>query len=289
MPSHWTYCEFKPNDDLAQGDVLKRTDELVGLLNRVHAHFCDEKYLGFLVVTHTCDLVTRGGNRCKAHHVGLSVVRALDAVLPDLLGDLCGTGITDLYDTDLKSKAAELLQRILNQNEQAIGLFYLHPDVDAGIAEPSVAQLRITISFRAEHYPILKAARVGRLDPQFSSKLGWLSGSLYSRVATPDWSEHANGREEQRKLIAQFLSSRSNWISGKWVKNAKKAQADLSKISAVNAQAALEQYAPADPRKIVLERVQENATKLFPSEIDDKVKRLVERLRSDPGFQDAFK
>ena len=166
---------------------------------QVHAHFCDEKYLGFLVVTQNCDLVKRTG-RCKTHHVSLAVIRALDDLMPVLLDELCGTGIPGVYEEESKPRACQLLERILNQNEQALGMFYLHPDSDAGIAVPSVALLRVTISFRAEHYTHLQEARVGTLELQFASKLGWLLGNLYARMATPDWSDQVSGRQESPRI-----------------------------------------------------------------------------------------
>src|SRR5205807_2422402 len=39
----------------------------------------------------------------------------------------------------------ELLERIINQNEQTLGLFYLEPDGDLKLAVGAVALLRVTI------------------------------------------------------------------------------------------------------------------------------------------------
>lgn len=289
MPSHWTYDEFEPNDDLCQGDILDRSHELTQLLDEVHPHFNDPKYVAFIVVTHTCDLVTRHGGRCKVHYVTLAVIRALSEVFPSLLQEFCATEVSGVYDADLKGKATELLQRILNQNEQALGLLYLHPDVDAGIVVPSVALLRIKFSFRADHYDVLKASRVGRLAPLFSSKLGWLAGNLYSRVATPDWSDHAGGADVQRQTIEQVMPPAEHWISAKLLRTAKRKGVDLTTVTVANARTALAAHVPVDPRTVVLERVRETAIKLFPADPDDKVRKLVERLKSDTAFQDAFK
>ena len=59
MALHWTYCTFDPSSDLQQGDILSRTDELLAVLKNVHSYFCDERYLAFIVVTQSCDLVRR--------------------------------------------------------------------------------------------------------------------------------------------------------------------------------------------------------------------------------------
>lgn len=80
MPTHWTYCDFEPNSDLVQGDILGRNEELVELMRRVHAHFCDEKYLGFVVVTQSCDMYRRQDG-CRATHITLAVIRSLEAIL----------------------------------------------------------------------------------------------------------------------------------------------------------------------------------------------------------------
>ncbi len=64
MALHWTYCTFEPDSDLQQGDILSRTDELLTVLKNVHSYFCDERYLAFIVVTQSCDLVRR-----KKEHV----------------------------------------------------------------------------------------------------------------------------------------------------------------------------------------------------------------------------
>ena len=158
-PTHWTYDGFSATSDLMQGDILARTSDLVRLLTEVHAHFRDEKYLGFMVVTQSCDLVRRKGSPCRAHHISLAVIRSLNPVLDSLFRDFGSKHFADIYIDEQKDRAHQLVERILNQNEQAIGLFYLHPDSDAGIAEASVALLRVTIALRSEHYEMLIAAR----------------------------------------------------------------------------------------------------------------------------------
>jgi hypothetical protein len=39
MPSHWTYDSFEPSDHLRQGDLLRRTGELLSVLSQVHNFF----------------------------------------------------------------------------------------------------------------------------------------------------------------------------------------------------------------------------------------------------------
>lgn len=194
-PSHWTYCEFAAGDDLQQGDIIRRDPALLTVLSQVLSHFCDQRYTTFLVLTQSCDLVRRNEEACKAEHINLCVVRELGPFLPTLLEPCCGTGITGVFDYDRRWYAEQLLKRLLNQNEQARCLFYLHPDADVGIATASIALLRVSIALRREHYSMLQDCRCGRLEPEFVAKLGWLAGNLYSRVATPDWEDKERDKE----------------------------------------------------------------------------------------------
>ena len=108
-----------------------------------------------------------------------------------------------------KEEAKRLLERILNQNEQGIGLFFLYQDADLKLGEPSVAMLRVTVSIKSEHYSDLVRARVGRLKPEFQAKLGWLLGNLYNRPATPDWADQEGGAEKFEQLVKDYIGGSS--------------------------------------------------------------------------------
>ena len=92
----------------------------------------------------------------------------------------------------------------MNQNEQALGLFYLYPDEEVRIAEHSCRHcLQVSVALRAkEHYASLHDARCGRLAAEFQGKLGWLMGNLFSRVGTKDWP-----KREREGLISQLISA----------------------------------------------------------------------------------
>ena len=149
MP-HWTYDSFTPHADLAQGDIIEPTAELREVLQIVHPHFLDAKYVSFMVLSQSCDLVRRAGYRGQP--INLCVIRELRAVARTLLELYCGSGISGVFREENRGSGRQFLQRVINQNEQAIGLFYLHPDADAGIAAASVAMLRIAIALRTDHY-----------------------------------------------------------------------------------------------------------------------------------------
>lgn len=113
MPSHWTYEEKRPDGDLFQGDIIERTKPLLDVLGLVHSYFCDEKYLGFIVLSQTCDLVTRG-SECKAKYINLAVIRTLESMMPTFLRDMCGTVIPGVYYEDGRADVKELIERIIN-------------------------------------------------------------------------------------------------------------------------------------------------------------------------------
>jgi len=113
-----------------------------------------------------------------------------------------GSGI---FPEGSKYEAKRLLTRILDQNEQKLALFYLHPDADIGLGEPSVAYLRVKCALESKHYDVLRQARVGRLHSEFRPKFGWLLGNLYARAASPDWKDKPDGTHQRNALIKKHL------------------------------------------------------------------------------------
>lgn len=206
---HWTYTVADSSSDLQQGDILCRSEELLAILKKVHPWFCDEKYSGFLVTTQSCDLVIRNGE-FSAPHISLVPFQPLTRILPRLAASVCNE-FEGHFENEGKDKLRELLSRLFNQTEHALGLLYLYPALDSGVENHSVAQLRVTISLKAEHYSILKSARVGRLDDTFAAKLGWIAGFLYSRVATKDWHETPEDKAELTKLLKHFVDKAGQW------------------------------------------------------------------------------
>jgi hypothetical protein len=82
--------------------------------------------------------------------------------------------------------------------------------------------LRVSIALKAEHYNVIKDARILRLNAEFRAKFGWLLGNLYSRPATTDWDE-----QEIEELIRNCIEQRHEssgpiWLEDRTIKNAKK-------------------------------------------------------------------
>lgn len=320
MALHWTYCTSDPASDLQQGDILSRTDELLAVLSDVHSYFCNERYIAFLVVTQSCDLVQRKTGSCKARHISLAVIREFDRVLPGLVSEICAFKNTQIFRSESKLEAKEFVSRVLDQNEQARGLFYLHPSADAGIATASVAFLRVTITLRQEHYELLQRCRVGRLEPEFTNKLGWLVGNLYSRVGTPDWADK-EGEKRKELLVNEYLEDaipESNWVPDSWINAAVTQSVDLSLLQGPPA-SELRKFAPQPPLNLVIDEVCQTALgikidsygqliadsilqdgelrALFATDVashfkdqlsNEDVESLVEYLREDDGFVRAM-
>jgi len=90
MASHWTYERIEKDDSpLMQGDVLWPSAELRCLFKEVHPHFCDPKYIAFIITTQSCDLVRRNGRPCKADYINLAVIRDLESCLSQFLDAVC--------------------------------------------------------------------------------------------------------------------------------------------------------------------------------------------------------
>jgi hypothetical protein len=293
MPTHWTYDVVAPDADLAQGDILVPTDELRAVFEQVHRHFLDPKYTGFLVTTQSCDLVRRRRG-CSTRYLTIAVVRQLDDVLHDLLAHICDSVAEGVYLQETKGDATRFLQRLFNQNEQSLGLFYLHKDADAGIAVPSVALLRVGVTLRAEHYQLLVQSRRGRLGPEFTAKLGWLVGNLFSRVGTPDWSKPPERETQLESLIKETLDADGSeaaplWVRGAWVAAAKENGCDLANLPKAELRDALQKHKPPAAKDRVIERALEVVGEVIDGVATDDLKRISARLSNDQLFAKALK
>ncbi len=297
-PTHFTYAPIdSPQSDLCQGDILEPSCELRRLFEDVHPHFINAKYSGFLILTQTCDLVRRGKKPCKSSYINLAVFRPLADVLRPLLDKCCklviihGVIAPGLYLEKTRDTAQQLLSRIVNQNARAEGIFYLHPDAAVRIAEPCVALLQVNVAVKTEHYDKLLRARTGRLHEQFQSKLGWLLGYLYSRVATKDLS-----RTEQRDLIQRHLDTtlggpagRPYWIAGAKVKLADKSGVRIDGQSTAEIIRLINQYEPKAPQRIAIDRAIETIRDILPDIPKEQLQRVDDRLAADPEFKSACK
>lgn len=187
MPTHYVYDATKTTE-LCQGDILSRTPALVALLDEYFPYYSRHRdYIYFMVLTQTCDLVSRDGAPCNSPYISLAAVRPIkDVVLmeaskhqPVKLQE------TNIVGNKAREKLAMFLESLMDNNKA--GVFYLHVDFDVGITEPCCAFLQLSVSFRSVHYDKCLGAKIAQLKEPFQAKLGWLIGNMYSRVATTEW------------------------------------------------------------------------------------------------------
>src|SRR4051794_9957527 len=187
--AHFTYNS--PDAlSLRQGDLIRRTDEVFRIISEIHPYFASESYNYFLLLTQSCDLQRRDGNKCKSRYITIAAVRSLQECLKREALPLLSTNIENktgnILDEKNRSKLRDILEKLLNNNHP--DYFYLHQSVEYGLTDSCVAFLRVSIALRAElHYDLLLNAKVLELKDEFKAKLGWLVGNLYSRVGTEDW------------------------------------------------------------------------------------------------------
>lgn len=288
MPTHWTYAAWNETDDLEQGDILRPSAELHRLLADVHHHFVHDKYVGFMIATQSCDLVRRGGVP-KAPYISLTVIRPLVSVVHKLIAQVTTPVTPGVFPASEKRKVKELLTRIFNQNEQAMGVFFLHEDADSGVAEPSVALLRVSVSLRSEHYTVLQQARVGRVNDEFRAKLGWLLGNLYGRPATRDWHERESGKEKLEELVSKYADEQIVGLGPKWIDDELIAEAKARGITLENVTLEeLEQIRPKPRFERSLDEIRAELLKVAPEIEAEKIEKLASRLRNNGKFKNLF-
>lgn len=268
------------------------------LFAEVHPHFDHEKYTAFLVLTQTCDLVRRNNQPCKSRYINLAAVRPLRDVLFALLDRECGetvvggTKLDGVYAADKRYRAEQLLSRILNQNAQAEGLFYLHKDAGVNVIEPSVALLQVSIAVRAlEHYETLIKARSGRLKAEFRDKLGWLIGNLFSRVATEDM-KPADRKAILDELLQPHDQNAGNapiWIPKECIDRAKRTRVRLGGLSRAEIADVLAQQRAEPPKEAALSRVVQAIRESLPGIGEERVDLVRRQLAADPIFGAACK
>lgn len=283
MATHWTYAPFDHFDEIEQGDILRPTEGLKGVFAEVHPHFNNEKYLGFMIATQSCDLVRRNGSS-KASYISLAVIRPLAQVIRKVLSHVITPVGEGVFKNGDKREAKRLVSRLLNQNEQGLGLFFLYPDADAGIGEAAVAFLRVTVALRADHYEALREARCGRLTPEFRAKLGWLIGNLYVRPATEDWQDREGGKKQFDGLIRDYLTD-ARWLDDDVVAQARDAGVDISQATPE----LLKELRPPSKLERALGVIRSEVSRVAPSLSSSDLDKVVNLLRNNGKFTKLLK
>ncbi|MCP4049790.1 MAG: hypothetical protein GY730_03690 [bacterium] len=293
---HWTYEEYSKEDDLCQGDILEPIDKLKALFENILPNFTESHYRGFFLLTQSCDMARRDSGEYKATHINLAAIYSLQDVINNILKKDFACLIPGVYFEYKKKTFKQTIQRLINQNEKDLGLFYLHKDADSGIAYPSAVILSVPISVRAnEYYEILQEARMGRLSKEFQAKLGWMVGYLYSRVGVHDWKEEGKKNKDvdlEKKIMGDIINSLQEeeplWIENRIYKNIKKKYPWLEILSTNDQKEIINRFLPPPLKdeivKIVVDIIK-NAIKIK----DNDLKNIETRLMNNPRLKAQVK
>ena len=210
---HFTYRALD-SSTLKQGDILEKTSDLCNLFKKYHSYFERDQYVYFIVLTQTCDLVQRGDGP-KSNYITLAAIRSFE--------DFISKEIANFPQTELEKKGGILNQKhqaklfdstkkLFNNNHHEF--FYLHEQNMLNFPS-GVAYLRLSITLKIEHYDVCLAAKRLQLREDFTAKLGWLLGDLYSRVGTQDWVPNPYSEKEFNNWINKTIENNCAFVSGK--------------------------------------------------------------------------
>ena len=206
MDIHYIYDANIDKNCLCQGDILKRSPELIEELSTIHPHYATQlNYKYFMVLTQSCDLVRRNGQEPAAPYITIAAVRPIEDVLLKEARKLQEWWQQPLQIIDTKTFATLSLftESLLNNNVP--NYFYLHEELSLDITTRCCAFLRLSIALRKEHYDKCLAAKTAQIKDVFRAKLGWLVGNIYSRIGTEDWDDHYKGQDHSRKFGSKIL------------------------------------------------------------------------------------
>lgn len=234
MALHFTYNE-PDKKQLKQGDILKKTPELLELIKAIHPHYSREDYLYFQVLTQSCDLVQRGG-KCKTRYITLAAVRSLDLIIKRTLENVQEKTLFQgrLFCSDAhKPKLKDRVNKLLNNNESHH--FFLQAEPDYGLLPACCTQLHLSISIKAsEHYDKCLNAKILELNENFRAKLGWLVGNLYSRVGTEDYVPGAiPNPQAYEEYVNELLNGYVAWVSSNDFSKFRKQASNASELKEI--------------------------------------------------------
>lgn len=185
---HFTYSSLPTFTTLRQGDVLEKTDEIASVLSSHHPYFTKEQYKYFIVITQSCDLERRDNKSCNSPYITLAAIRTLDEFIERASKKMKMSEINGIkvLPQSQAEKFRQLLERLYSNSED--GYFLLPSEPESHFEKNMVAYLKVSIALKSdEHYPKCLSAKRLELADEFKAKLGWMVGTMYSRVGTKDW------------------------------------------------------------------------------------------------------
>jgi DNA-binding NarL/FixJ family response regulator len=288
---HFTYEREKYSaTELMQGDVLRRTAALDEVLKEVHPHFYQHpKNLFFMVLTQSCDLVTRGpSNSCKAPYIAIAPVRTLDLVIERYIALQNVAEVKaelPVLSAKARNKVTEFLHRLFNNNEP--GYFYLD-SADTALPADCAAFLNLSIAIKSElHFTKCIEAKVLQLTDTFQAKLGWLVGEMFSRVGTPDW----EAADINRKVTAAVRDA-AIWVDDSKINAVEAAYRDIAKGD-VNRKMSAAEITSVVSRVPTRKQLVINQANVVIADVlkgnDAQAQKLIRRLESDSALTALLK
>ncbi len=133
---------------LSQGNILK-PEHLRDYLRGHQDYFVNNpKFYRYMVLTQSCDL---DRSREISDFIFIAVIRKLKDIF----------SIRHVKPSKIKDSTTRLLRDILNHNVNKRGFFFLPKEVQQGIDEDSVVDLRVMFSLHKAVYPYLLRAQIG--------------------------------------------------------------------------------------------------------------------------------
>lgn len=292
----YSLYQNKPDEseDLQQGDIIANNETVRKLINRTYLQNFDSEIVAFLIITQSCDLARHDGKPCKASYVNLVPIWPFENVFLSLLEKECGNfKIKDrLYSANKgKTKANELIERICSQNAWALGVFFLHSNIDVKIPVNSLALLQVSFAIPSNYsYDLFTKFRNGRLDAAFQGRLGWLVGNLYSRIGTPNFPE--DRYKEIRKSL--MSSDEDNDRIPRWI--GKRKLQDMRDTTGLDAKDLemqrindfLADYDPKEPKNKAVDLVLDTLKDVYAKVSNKRLKEIESKLKTSVKFESLF-
>ena len=189
-----------------------------------HQHYAtNPAYTHFLVLTQSCDLAVRQGQKFRAPYVTICAAKPLSAYLDKKLAQVFAERDPIRVGRSAMYKSAEsVIKRLISNTSDEV--FFLDALVAPSVNEPLCAFLQLSIALKAEHYDALLRAKQAEMTDIFSAKIGWMTGNLYSRVGTPDLYETnpAIAEAYERQLVESLLERDTEWLDNRQISQYRK-------------------------------------------------------------------
>ena len=288
--THFTYSE-PDNSSLKQGDILCKSDEILGIIKKVHPHYLRDDYRYFLVLTQSCDLERRDRKNCKAPYITIAAIRPLDLLLKREIAKHQRTDLeknSSICNKDKKNTLNQFMARLLNNNEP--DYFYLHDDAAFDFTEKMVAFLRLSIAIKSNfHYDACLNSKILELTDAFKAKLGWLVGRIYSRVGTQDWVPSCVTKEGFSEIIDKLLEENIVWVDKKVINKLKgEYSAEINSMSPSEIQEFASSIEIEKDRDVFLDQIRKILNDSGFIADNTKIDKIVTRINNDPLVKQKF-